>query len=574
MIALFRIESGHYFLGLAAAPLGLSYRVSDWIWVFVALLVLQAATIAWLARSIRIKRRAERELRDSLALLRATIESTDEGILVLDRQKRMLAHNRRYMAMYGLPPDWFEQGLSEREAFFDEIAIDGERVRQRFEHLLANPDEEATDRVELKDGRTIERRARPYRVGDRTIGSLFTYRDVTENVNSERERRLRETRSRQAQMMQSIGALAGGIAHEYNNLLMAILGNADLALMNVEGDSRPAKALKSIREAGWRAAGLTRQMLAYAGQSQFILESIDAVQLIRGMDEALRASAAGNVRFRVEFESEALPMLADRTQMRQAIHNLVANACEAIGEAEGTVAIRAGSERLGRAQLNRLRLGEDAAEGEYVFIEVKDTGAGMDEDTLQRLFDPFFTTKFTGRGLGLAALLGIVRGHKGAIDVASQRGAGATFRMHIPKAAEKGATVGRARPAQPAAAGKTALVVDDEALLRDLATQLLERSGYSVIVAADGLEAVDLFRKHADEIDVVLLDLAMPRMDGPEALRIMRQIRPDAPVVMTSGYAEQEAATHYGGLGVKVFLQKPYEAATLLEKLDEALRNE
>jgi PAS domain S-box-containing protein len=362
-----------------------------------------------------------------------------------------------------------------------------------------------------------------------------------------------EEQLRQKQKMESLGVLAGGIAHDFNNLLTGIMGNASLLLDDQPVNLRTRRRAYDILNASERAALLVRQMLAYAGKARTSLERLDLSAMIQEFTPLLRASVPRLVKLELELDP-SLPLVdADRSQMQQLVMNLVINACEAMetsppSSQAGTVTV------VTRAV--------PSGAGRQVLLEVRDTGCGMDEATRGRIFDPFFTTKFTGRGLGLAAVTGIIRAHRGAISVESSPGKGSTFTVTLP-ASE---LAGEARECG------TVLVVDDEEVVCDLARQTLERCGYEVEVAGDGRAAVETFAARPADFVAILLDLTMPVMDGEEALRHIQQIRPGVAVVLTSGYSEDDAVRRFQDRGLRGFLQKPYTAATLAGKMQQAVR--
>jgi len=268
-----------------------------------------------------------------------------------------------------------------------------------------------------------------------------------------------------------------------------------------------------------------------------------------------------------------LPALhGDGTQVRQVVMNLITNAAEAIGDNPGTLTVRTGVRECSRAYLADAYLNDGLPEGHYVFLEITDTGCGMNEETLDKLFDPFFSTKFTGRGLGLAAVLGIVRGHEGAIRVDSKPGRGTTFTVLFPSAGRSVKRV-RAPLSGPAAgrAGQTILLVDDEEAIRTIGKRMLQRFGFTVLTAKDGLEGVAVFREHAQDIAAVVLDLTMPHMSGEEAYGEMRAIKEDVRVILSSGYNQQEISERFGEKAFAGMIQKPYQATALLERLRQVL---
>jgi PAS domain S-box-containing protein len=397
--------------------------------------------------------------------------------------------------------------------------------------------------------------------------------DVSERMRVAQERHTLEGRIQQAQKLESLGVLAGGIAHDFNNILTSVLGYADLALLDLPV-SAPARAhIEQLMIGARRAADLTHQMLAYSGKGRFVVQVLDLADVVREMITLLEVSISKKCVLKFRFADNLPAIEADPTQLRQVIMNLIVNASEAIGERSGVIAVSTGTMECDRAYLAGSYLDENLPEGTYVYLEVADTGVGMDEATRVRIFEPFFTTKFTGRGLGLAAVLGIVRGHRGAIKVYTEPGRGTTFKVLFPT------VIGSVSPAAAPLAGSASgwrgsgviLIVDDEEAVRVLARSMLTRVGFTVLTAADGRQGVETFRAVAEDVRLVLLDMTMPHMDGEEAFREMRRIRPDARVVLTSGYNEQDATTRFAGKGLAGFLQKPFRFETLLTVLRKAL---
>jgi len=376
---------------------------------------------------------------------------------------------------------------------------------------------------------------------------------------------------RQAQRLESIGILAGGVAHDFNNLLTGVLVNAKLILDDVPPDHPARTRAEEIAEAAQRAAGLTRQLLAYSGKGTFDIQRIDLSALVRDTSELTRLSIPKNVSLELEL-AEALPAInADASQIQQIIMNLVINGAEAITmEKQGSVVMRTGIEDIDEQFIQRTLI-SDVEPGRYVFLEVQDTGYGMDAPTLARIFDPFFTTKFTGRGLGLAAVLGIIRGHKGTVQVQTAPGEGTTFKVLFP-ASDSTTIPPRPKLEMGTLRGSgTILVVDDEAIVRKVAQAALEQSGYTVISADSGEAAIDLFRKATDEIAIVLLDMTMPGLSGYETFLELKRARPAVKVLLSSGYNEMETTQRFAGQRLAGFLQKPYTAAALGEKIREVL---
>ena len=391
---------------------------------------------------------------------------------------------------------------------------------------------------------------------------------------AEEERERLEGQVRHAQKLESLGVLAGGIAHDFNNLLTGVLGNIELGLMQVEPGSPAAHSFTEARASTERAAELSRQMLAYSGKGSFVIEAVDVNAVVTEIGNLLEVSVSKNVALSYDLCRHLPPVVADVTQLHQVVLNLITNASDSIGDGGGVVALRTGVRHCDRAYLAETYVDDHLPEGDYLFLEVRDTGCGMDADTVQRMFEPFFSTKFTGRGLGLASALGIIRGHSGAIKVTSEKGCGTTFTVLLP--------VGSCPDVQPAEKplettscddeGGTVLLVDDEDAVREIGMRLLEQAGFDVVGACDGREAVEYYREHSDEVSCVLLDLTMPVMGGEEAFEELRKIRENVRVVVSSGFSEQEVVGKFGDGGVVGFVQKPYRFEKLVAEVEAAVR--
>ena len=396
----------------------------------------------------------------------------------------------------------------------------------------------------------------------------FLRREMEERQKREEEHRKLEAQVQHAQRLESLGVLAGGIAHDFNNLLASIMGYASLAAMDLPEDSRPRKSVDQVLTAAKSAADLTQQMLAYSGRGTFEVDLLSMTQLIEGVVRLLETTISKKAALKLNLAPDLPAVQGDASQIRQVVMNLITNASESLCESRGVVQVTTGMQWAEAGELPSLEPGRILPEGRYVSIEVADNGCGMDEDTLGKIFDPFFTTKFTGRGLGLAAVLGIIRGHHGSIRVDSKPGAGTTFRVLFP-AAEGSITLELERIVENPAwrSDGVVLVVDDQAAVRNLARTVLERAGLRVLTAADGYEAVEVFTEHAQDIHAVLLDLSMPGMDGVEVFRHLAALIPDVRVVLCSGYNEQDVTTKLEGHRPAGFLRKPYHPSELVERL-------
>ena len=397
--------------------------------------------------------------------------------------------------------------------------------------------------------------------------------DISDRKQAEEQRLNLERQMQHAQKLESLGVLAGGIAHDFNNILTSILGFSDLALMQLESNSTAAAYIKHVVEGGQKAAELAQQMLAYSGKGRFDIQALDLSQLVQDMAGLLDLSISKKCLLRYVFASELPSFEADATQIRQVVMNLVINASDAIGDQNGIITVRTGEMECDKAYLEDSYLDDDLENGPYVFLEVSDTGEGMSESDRQKIFDPFFTTKFTGRGLGLAAVLGIVRGHQGAIVVQSEPGKGSSFKVFFP--VSRKLTVDREDTPPDAEstwlAQGTVLLIDDEEPVRRSVQQMLETMGFVVLVAENGEEGLKQYRQQVDTIELVIVDMTMPVLDGEKTFHEIRNLRKDAKVILTSGYDEQSGAKRYTAQGLAGFIQKPFRYGDLVSVIRKVL---
>ena len=523
------------------------------------------------AKDVTARKRAELALRESEKRYRALVDSMPIGLMV-QSESRVRYANRTLLDMLG---------NADLEALLDRPVMDfvhpddrdrvGRRMRTLFEGGAVEPDEV---RLVLPDGGGLEAEAVGAMIdwqGEPAVQVVLS--DLTARRRVERERRRLSERVQHAQKLESLGVLAGGVAHDFNNLLVGILGNADLALMDLPPESTVRPNLEGIELAARRAADLARQMLAYSGRGRFVVERLDLRKLIEEIAHLMEASISKRVVIHYHFDEQVPAVEADATQIRQVLMNLITNASEAIGERSGIISITTGVMDCDRGYLSDLYLEDDLAPGVYSYVEVSDTGSGMDLETRKRIFDPFFSTKFTGRGLGLAAVLGIIKGHHGAVKVYSERRKGTTFKIllpavQLPATRQEAPSPGGSGAAPPAG---TILVVDDEETVRTVSAHMLRRAGHSVITAEDGRAALKIYAERHHEIDCVVLDLAMPHMDGQETFRELRRVRRDVRVLLSSGYNEQDAINRFAGKELAGFIQKPYTSAELLRAVGEIL---
>ncbi len=398
-----------------------------------------------------------------------------------------------------------------------------------------------------------------------TLIRIFSARAASEleRRNSEEARQVMERQMQHAQKLESLGVLAGGIAHDFNNLLTAMLGHMNVAQAKLAPESPAHPHLESLERIIHRAADLTRQMLAYSGKGRFVVRTHDLNQVVQEVTHLLEVSIPKKVALRFDL-APALPLVeADAAQIQQVIMNLVTNAADAIGDQDGTIRLTTTSLHLDRAYLDQSFHGQDLLPGTYAILEVNDSGCGMTPEVLRRIFDPFFTTKITGRGLGLSATLGILKGHRAGLRIYSEPGRGTNFKLLFPTTAAAREEEAPPGVAPALACRATVLLVDDEEMIRESVTLVLESLGLTVVTASNGLEALEVLGREDATVDVVLMDLTMPHMDGREAFQIIRRTHPELPVILSSGYNEHESIHDFTGRGLAAFLQKPYTLGTL-----------
>jgi two-component system cell cycle sensor histidine kinase/response regulator CckA len=451
------------------------------------------------------------------------------------------------------------------------------KVRQLAEELFAGRRDEYALEQRIRDAegnyRWILSRGRCVRDAEgRVVRIIGTNTDITEQKEAEEERRQMAARLQQAEKLESLGLLAGGVAHDFRNVLTGLLGNLSLAQRGLGAASPAHLHLERVERAASAATNLAEQMLAYSGHGRIVTGALDLAELLADVGELTEARLPAGARIAMVLPP-GLPMVrGDATQLRQVALNLITNATECLGEPGGLVTVELGVVEADRESLARSHVDDKLPEGRYLSLRITDTGPGMDGGTLQRIFDPFFSTKPTGRGLGLASALAVVRGHGGTMRVESKAGEGTTFEVLLP-AAEPAEAV--SEPAEKVGepverCGGTVLIAEDEPLVRAVASALLRDVGFTVLEAPDGREALRLFHEHVGEIGAVVLDLAMPKMDGLGVLREIRRLRAEMPIVVTSAYDGEDALAALGTGGPALFVRKPYRPEQLVATLREA----
>ena len=495
------------------------------------------------------------------------------GIFHTDATGRCLYVNERACQISGMSAEEMGQGRWDRilePGDSDRLAAEWRKVVEgggpgSLEH-----------RIVRRDGSTVwalTHFAAERGTGGEVTGCIGTVADISDRKRAEEENRKLEAQVQHAQRFESLGILAGGLAHDFNNLLTIILGNARIVLLDLPPGSPAVEKLGEIEAATSRAAELTNQMLAYSGKGRFNLQTVNLSRVAEEIVNLLRTAIPKTTAVQFNLQSDLPAIEADPAQIRQVVMNLITNAAEAIGDGGGAIQLSTAVVDADRAYLSGTYFDDRLPAGRYVYLEVSDTGCGMRPETQAKIFDPFFTTKFTGRGLGLAAAIGIVRAHRGALQVSSQPGLGSTFRLLFP-GTDKTEEVRAVEPADVRVeqCHGTILVVDDESGMRNLARAILENAGFTVLTACDGGDAIQVFRRHAGEVVAILLDLTMPVMNGEEAAAELGRIRAGVPIVLSSGYSEREAAGSFAGKGLAGFLKKPYEPADLIAALQRALQ--
>lgn len=509
---------------------------------------------------------AQEALKESEERFRTLIQNSSDVIVIIDEKglftyesssvQRVLGYEKGYLLGKTpadfIHPDDIEQVLND----LDEV------------YSSTNPGIPTEFRFLKADGTWVSLEA----IGKNLLdysginGMVITARDITSRKKTEQERLEMERRLLHAQKLESLGVMAGGIAHDFNNLLMAILGNLDLALLDMSPVSRSRTYIEHALSAGHKAADLTNQMLAYSGRGKFDIKVFDMSEMVEEMVHLLKTAITKTITLNLQMNRDLPPIMADPGQVQQIIMNLLVNASDAIADRPGLITITTGIQECDEACFIQSQLKNKPRPGLYVYLEVKDTGCGMDEQTKEKLFDPFFTTKFTGRGLGMAAVLGIVEGHKGSISVESEPGKGTTVRVLFPSTREAEQFRMERESAVPSVPRETkeaplpdeaVLVVDDEDMVLSVCKSMVEHLGCRVFTATDGDEAIEVFRAHKDEIGCVILDLTMPKKDGLATFEELRGIRSDIKIIISSGYDEQEITQRFLGRNSQASSKSP-----------------
>ena len=538
-----------------------------------------------IVRDVTAQVRTLEELREAFALVTATLESTADGILVVDRNMRLVRHNERLARMWNIDRDLLATGdMVPIIEVAKRLLKDPEVYHRKVLDLYADPDAESFDTLEFLDGRVFERYSLPHRVEGKVVGRVWSFRDVTAARQQAAALRESESRLLQAQKLEAIGRLAGGVAHDFNNMLTAILGESELLLLQLPPASPLREQVEHIRSAAQRSAGLTRQLLAFGRREVVQPRAFSLLEVVQGIEPLLRRLAGPAIVFRIEPGDQAPWVFADPGPIEQAIINLVINAHDAMPDG-GLLTVRIGAEDVQDEDLSRR--GARRA-GSHGWFEVTDTGEGIPEHVRPHLFEPFFTTKSPGKGtgLGLASVYGVVEQSGGFIEVRSRAGEGATFRVFVPAIApptlapalaSMSSAPGAAQHAHPGVAvatcnsQATVLLAEDEVAVRTFVAAVLRQLGYAVLVAESGEAALVLSRSYDGTIDLLLSDVVMPGINGPEVAMTLEHERPGIRVLLMSGYAGDALAR----LGVQAtrfaMLLKPFGSDALARSVRETL---
>lgn len=525
-------------------------------------------------RDITEKKIFEKKLRESEKSYKDLFNNNIAAIYIQDKDGIFLDVNRGAEKMYGFPREYFvgktpAELSAPNKNNLGEIkkcvlkAFDGEP--QQFEFWGRR-----------KNGEIFPKLVRLTRGNFFGKEVIFAFSiDITELKKAEEEQNLLKSRIWNSQKLESLGVLAGGIAHDFNNYLTGILGNAGLARMDIPTTAKSLNNIDIIEKTAIRAADLCNQLLAYSGKGRFVIKPVNINRIVINMTDLLQSSISKKISIGLNLENNIPSIEADISQIRQIIMNLVLNSSEAIGDNIGKISIITKLIKLDKTYIRGTFLGEKLIKGRYILLEISDTGCGIDQENLKNIFDPFFTTKDSGKGLGLAAVIGIIRGHGGTLKVYSEPGDGTSFKIFFPISLRKAKEPGEEDSKEIRLRGSgTILVADDEETIRTLGRDILEKFGFSVITAIDGEDTLIKFKEHSKKIKLVLLDMTMPKKDGVQVFKDLKKMSPSIKVILSSGYNEQDATNRFTSEELAGFIQKPYRPEDLLKMIFEILKKE
>lgn len=530
-------------------------------------------------RDVTEREQIIRELQEQRKFFRKVIDLNPSFIFAKNRAGEFTLVNQAVADAYGTTVEGL---IGKTDADFNDNAEEVEHFRQDDLEVMDSQKQKFVPEEIITDAsgkiRYLQTVKIPIKNTDGVVDQILgVATDISERKKAEEERIKLESQVQHSQKLESLGILAGGIAHDFNNLLMGIVGNADLLLLDLEENSPYRKKVRHIKAASKRLADLTNQLLAYSGRGAFIIEDIDLSSVAREMTQLLKTVISKKAVLNLLLESDLPLVKADATQIRQIVMNLITNASDSLDSGNGEISLRSGTEIINEAGIKNSFIKEEVPAGEYVFLEVQDTGVGIAKDTMSKIFDPFFTTKFIGQGLGLSAVLGIVRSHKGTLSVKSEVGVGTKIKILFPVSKEKDSiknkTINQSEPNNELLTGKI-LIVDDEITMRRVTKSMLDKFEYKSSVATNGNEAIDILKNNLSDYSAVILDLSMPEKNGKETLREIRELSKDLPVILTSGYTELDATKDFKKDSFSGFLQKPFGPKELLEVLLPTLKRE
>ena len=540
----------------------------------------EADLLACVLTDITEHKLVEDALRESEATFRAHVENSFDVIFNLDATGTFVFVSPAWERHFGYP---VSEVMGQSFAPF----VHPDDVQPCVEYLtkILSTGQSGTSpvyRVKCSDGsyRSFVANGMPYIDTKGRLLFIGVGHDVTDQLQAEQDRLDFERQLLHTQKLESLGVLAGGIAHDFNNLLLTILGNIELAALKIPPDSKPHRLLEQATRAANRAADLTSRLLAYSGKGVFVITRFNLNGLVNENATLLRTAVPGTVSIDLHLSPQIPDIMGDTAQIQQVVMNLITNAAEAIEIQPGRITLSTGQQNCDLACLSKSRLEEKPAPGNFVYLEVRDTGIGMSTQVQERIFDPFFTTKFTGRGLGMSALLGIIKAHSGGLFLESAPGKGTTIRVIFPAAEDAVLTPAESEPApsetppviDDSPLSGTVLVVDDEKSVLKICATMVKLCGFSTITASDGAEAVKTFRQRSDEIDLILMDLTMPNMDGVAAMHELRSIKPDIKIILSSGFNEQELDERISDQNPSGFIRKPYSMSNLETELRRVMQ--
>jgi signal transduction histidine kinase/HAMP domain-containing protein len=520
-----------------------------------------------LYEEIEERKLAENNLANSISMLTSTLESTGDGILVVDREKGTIKTNQKLIDLTALPKDLIEKGsFTEVLEYFAGLVRDPDSLKTKVANIIAEPEIGSFDILELKDGGFFEIYSQPHWERGKCVGRVYSFRDVTE------QRRLEEN-LRQSQKMEAIGQLAGGVAHDFNNILTIINGYGELLLSTIDSEHPMYRKLVEIKKAGERAAGLTGQLLAFSRKQVLAPQVLDINSVVTNMQKMLKRLIGENIAMEIKGSTNLWKIHADKGQIEQVLMNLIVNARDAMPNG-GTITIQTDNVEIDSQQA---KARDGLKPGSFVCLAVSDTGTGMDSNTKARIFEPFFTTKEIGKGtgMGLSTVYGIINQSEGAITVDSELGKGTSFTIYLPRAIESEITeVNESPQAENLGGDETILLVEDDQSVRELAFVSLVERGYTVLEAADAESAIKQSERYGEPIHLLLTDVIMPKTNGCELVEILKHSRPDMKVLFMSGYTDNTIVKQITSRESRAFLQKPFTPTMLTIKIRELLNSQ